>query len=103
MNHTDFLSKPYIIVFLTLKKKGYLKFDINENDKREKIISFTDSGIQYCSSTLSSLFEIEEYICRNIEQDKLIQAIETRKLFNTLFEKEMEREIKDERNRKNSL
>lgn len=76
------------------EKRGYIKSKINESDKREKIISFTDLGNEYCQSTLSPLFEIEEYICRNIDQTKFIQATETRKLFNTLFEREMERSQK---------
>lgn len=72
-------------------KKGYLKFEINQNDKRKKIISFTELGDEYCQSKLSPLFQIEEYICTNIDQTKFIQATETRKLFNTLFERELER------------
>lgn len=77
------------------EKRGYIKSEINESDKREKIISFTELGDEYCQSILSPLFQIEEYICRNIDQVKFIQATETRKLFNTLFEKEMERSQKE--------
>ncbi len=78
-----------------LEKRGYIRSEINESDKREKMLSFTGPGDRYCQSTLSPLFEIEEYICRNIDQDRFIQATETRRLFNTLFEKEMERSQKE--------
>lgn len=71
-----------------------IKLETSKKDKREKVIVLTDLGNKYCQNILSPLFEIEEYICRNISSDKFIQAIETRKLFNTLFEKEMERTLK---------
>lgn len=76
-------------------KEKYIRLEASQKDKREKVIVLTDTGNQYCQNILSSLFEIEEYICRNISADKFSQAIETRKLFNTLFEKEMERSLKE--------
>lgn len=76
-----------------LEKKGYLQLAPGKKDKREKTVAFTSQGEQTCLKTLSSLFEIEAYICRNISQEKMMQAIETRALYNTLFEKGMERSL----------
>lgn len=77
------------------EKERYVRLEASKKDKREKVIVFTELGTQYCQNLLSPLYKIEEYICRNISADRFIQAVETRKLFNTLFEKEMERTLKE--------
>ena len=76
-----------------LESNKYVQLVTNAKDKREKNIVFTKSGRDFANDTLTPLFKIEEAICRNIASKDFIQAIETRELFNTLFEKEMEKEI----------
>lgn len=73
------------------EKDNYIKLTASEQDRREKHIELTRAGELYCQNTLSSLYEIEDYISRNISPERFRQAAETRRLFNTLFEKEMER------------
>ena len=73
-------------------KLNYVRLEANENDKRVKKVILTKIGENFSQILLAPLFRIEEYICRNINSDKLAQAIETRELFNTIFEKEMEKE-----------
>lgn len=75
-----------------LKSEDYLRLETNKQDKREKSIFLTDKGERFAKELLTPLFEIEAYICRNISPDKFNQAIETRELFNALFEKAMRRE-----------
>lgn len=75
-----------------LKDKNYVLLQANPQDKREKIVTLTEPGILFSKDKLDSLFRIEEFICRNISSENFVQAIETRELFNTLFEKEMERD-----------
>lgn len=75
------------------ESKNYLRLEPNKHDKREKDIILTEKGTSFAQNLLEPLFKIESYICRNISSDKFIQAIETRELFNMLFEKAMEKEI----------
>lgn len=72
--------------------ENYLTLATSKQDKREKSISLTEKGERFAQSILTPLLEIESYICRNISSDKFKQAIETRELFNTLFEKAMKKE-----------
>ena len=74
------------------ENENYLRLEASRQDKREKSIFLTEKGESLARSILTPLFEIEAYICRNISSDKFIQAIETRELFNTLFEKAMKKE-----------
>lgn len=75
-----------------LQSENYLRLETSKHDKREKSIFLTEKGESFAQTILTPLFEIESYICRNISSDKFIQAIETRELFNTLFEKAMKKE-----------
>lgn len=74
------------------ENEHYLRLETSKQDKREKSVFLTEKGESFARSILIPLFEIEAYICRNISADKFIQAIETRDLFNTLFEKAMKKE-----------
>lgn len=74
------------------EQESYLRLETSKQDKREKSIFLTEKGERFARSLLIPLFEIEAYICRNISSEKFIQAIETRELFNTLFEKAMKKE-----------
>lgn len=75
-----------------MEGKGYIRLEKSREDGREKKVLLTDAGEEFARNMLAPLFHIEDYICRNISSDKLTQAIETRELFNTLFEKAMEKE-----------
>lgn len=75
-----------------LEEESYIRLEAGNHDKREKSIILTEKGKCFAQNILEPLFEIEAYICRNISPDKFIQAIETRELFNTLFEKAMNKE-----------
>lgn len=74
------------------ENESYLRLETSKQDKREKSIFLTEKGESFARNILTPLFEIEAYICRNISADKFMQAIETRELFNTLFEKAMKKE-----------
>lgn len=82
---------------LQFERDNYIQLEASKHDKRKKNVILTEAGKDYAQNTLSSLFEIEEYICRNISSDKFVQAIETRELFNMLFEKRM-KEFNQEEN-----
>ena len=74
------------------ENEKYLRLEAGKYDKREKRVILTEEGEHFAKNLLDPLFEIEAYLCRNISPDKFIQAIETRELFNTLFEKAVKKE-----------
>lgn len=74
------------------ESQNHLRLEASIHDKREKRIILTEKGERHALNLLKPLFEIEAYISRNINSDQFVQAIETRELFNTLFEKAMKRE-----------
>lgn len=74
------------------KDQEYLKLETCKQDKREKSITLTEKGEGFAANILNPLLEIEAYIGRNISSEKFAQAIETRELFNTLFEQAMKKE-----------
>lgn len=74
------------------EKEDYLRLEAGKQDKREKSVILTEKGNCHAENILKPLFEIESYICRNISPRQLTQAIETRELFNTLFENAMKKE-----------
>ena len=54
-------------------------------------------GSEYTERALGPLFDSEERVCRNIDEERFLRMTETMDLFNLLFEKEMERDLqKDE-------
>lgn len=83
-------------VVQNLRKQGYVVLQKSGRDGREKIVELTREGEIYCNDLLKPLFDIEERVCGNIEEERFIQAIETEELFNLLFERELEKELKKE-------
>ena len=75
-----------------LSERNYIELAVKKEDRREKKILFTEEGYKYANEKLESLFEIEKYISEIISNEQFIQAIETRKLFNILFEKKLKEE-----------
>lgn len=74
-----------------LKNENSIILKPSEKDKREKFVVFTEKGRTEAEKKLASLFAIEERVCKNIESKRFREMIETIKLFNTLFEKELEK------------
>ena len=84
-------------VVRSLKERGYITLQPGEKDRREKIMTLTAEGSEYTERALGPLFDIEERVCRNIDEERFLGMTETMELFNLLFEKEMERDLqKDE-------
>ena len=79
-----------------LKEKGYITMENGVDDRREKMICFTEAGEAYVRDILSPLYELEAWIYHMIGRERTQQMIETAELFNILFEKKL-RELDEKR------
>lgn len=83
-------------VVRSLDQRGYVQFTPGKADKREKIVSLTDSGRAYAAPLLQPLLNAEDKIYRIIGEERLRTMAETLELFNLLFERELSGGLQDE-------
>lgn len=82
------LSKQTVnSVIRGLKEKNYVMSKVCENDKRERALTLNEQGNEYASKIISPVLKAETQVYNIIGKERLIQANETMKLFNILFEK----------------
>lgn len=62
-------------ILLELEKSGYLKIETNAENKRERLISFTESGNCFSESILSRLYEMEERAMAQLSPEQRKQLI----------------------------
>ncbi len=79
-------------VIKSLTHKGYITISPRQGDRREKQLILTESGLAYSRDLLAPLYEMENTVFRLMGGDKVQQMIDGITLFNTVFEKEIERE-----------
>ncbi len=63
------------------------------NDRREKQVSLTEKGIAYSQELLTPLKELEQRVLSIMGNDRVKQMVDDISLYNTIFEKEMEKRI----------
>lgn len=80
-------------VIRSLKKDGYVELAPGMEDRREKQIILTEKGAAYCRELITPLRELEHRVLRIMGSERVQQMIDNIALFNTLFEKEMGREV----------
>ena len=83
-------------VIRNLKEKGYITMENGVDDRREKMIYFTEEGEVYVKAILTPLYELESWVYHMIGRERTQQMIETAELFNILFEKKL-RELDERR------
>lgn len=83
-------------VVRSLDKRGFVLLTAGKTDRREKIVSLTDSGKAYARPLLEPLRNAEDKIYRMIGEDRLRVMAETLELFNLLFERELNGGFRDE-------
>ncbi len=74
-------------VIRSLKDKDYVISKVCENDKRERTLTLNERGYGYAKKIISPVIKAETEVYNMIGKERLIQANETMKLFNILFEK----------------
>lgn len=81
-------------VIRNLKQNDYILLEVCKEDKRERSVILTEKGKEYAIRITKPVFDAENKVYKIIGNERLIQANETMKLFNLLFEKEIEGNLK---------
>lgn len=79
-------------VIKSLTHEGYITLSPGQEDRREKQLALTESGLAYSRKLLTPLYEMENAVFHLMGNDRVQQMVDEITLFNTIFEKEMERE-----------
>lgn len=77
-------------ILLDFEKKGYIEVTANEENKRERLIEFTESGKIYASSVLEKLYQMEENAMYKLGEEKRKQLIESNTKYCELLKEEIE-------------
>lgn len=83
-------------VVKSLDQRGYVQLTAGKTDRREKIVSLTDSGQEYAKDILRPLKNTEDKIYRMIGEERLQAMTDTLDLYNLLFERELNGGFQDE-------
>ena len=81
-------------VIRSLKREGLVVLSPGREDRREKQVSLTEKGLAYSREVLAPLQELERTVLTRMGSHRAEQMINDITLFNTVFEKEMEKRLK---------
>ena len=76
-------------VIKALSQRELVQLVSSKADKREKIITLTESGKKYAQSIVTPLRKAEDKVYKNIGAEKLRAMYEVEELINLLLEKEV--------------
>lgn len=79
-------------VIRSLKKEDFVALIPESADKREKRAVLTEKGMHYAKDLLTPLFQLEDRVFENIQQERLEEMMNTIQLFIILFKKELEQD-----------
>lgn len=91
--YTGLTKQTVNSVIRSLKEEGYIELTPGRKDRREKQITLTDKGIAYSRGLLTPLRELERRVYQIMGSSRVQQMVDNIALFNTVFEKEMEKEM----------
>lgn len=74
------------------ERRGYILFEKDEKDKRNKLIKLTESGLLYIENTLTPLFEIENKVLDRMDDNMKKMMIESNNLFFRYLREEMRKD-----------
>lgn len=77
-------------ILLDFEKKGYITITANAENKRERLIAFTESGKIFASSVLDKLYQMEENAMDKLGEKKRKQLIESNTNYYELLKEEIE-------------
>lgn len=72
------------------EKQGYITITANAENKRERLISFTEEGKIFAASVLQKLHKMEENAMLELGEEKRQQLIDCNTAFYELLKKEIE-------------
>lgn len=73
-----------------LEKKGFITISDNAENKRERLVQFTESGEVYALSVLRQLHEMEENAMRNLGSEQREQLITSNTKYYELLKEEIQ-------------
>lgn len=77
-------------ILLDFEKRGYITITANAENKRERLIAFTESGEVFASSILDKLHQMEERAMYKLGEEKRKQLIECNTKYYELLKEEVE-------------
>lgn len=77
-------------ILLDFEKKGYLKTETNLENRRERLISFTEEGAAFSQSVLSGLHRMESRAMQQLGEERSQQLIDCTMGYCNLLRKEIE-------------
>lgn len=84
------LSKQTVnTVIRALRDEGYVTLSAGSVDRREKHVRLTDEGAAYAKELLTPLYKLESTVVEMIGAERIREMMNTIKLYNTVFEKEV--------------
>lgn len=92
-NRTGLTKQTVNSVIRSLKEDGYVELTPCLEDRREKQIALTERGIAYSSRLITPLRDLEHRAFQIMGSDRVQQMIDNITLFNTVLEKEMEKDM----------
>lgn len=93
-DYTGLTKQTVNTVIRSLKNNGYVILTPSEGDRREKQIKLTEKGLAYSKELLTPLYALENKVFNIMGSDRASQMTDAIMLFNTIFEKEMDKNIK---------
>ena len=77
-------------ILLNFEKKGYITITASTENKRERLIAFTESGERFAASILDKLHQMEENAMCKLGEEKRKQLIESNTKYYELLKEEIE-------------
>lgn len=77
-------------ILLDFEKKGYITMTANQENKREKLITFTENGEIFASSILEQLHKMEENAMKKLGEEYRNQLIACNTKYYELLREEIE-------------
>lgn len=72
------------------EKMGYIRITSNAENKREKLIAFTEEGRIFASAVLDGLHQMEENAMLKLGEERRVQLIESNTEYYELLKEEIE-------------
>lgn len=76
-------------ILLDFEKKGYICISLNHNNKRERFVTFTESGKKFAKSILEPLYDMEEKAMEKLGAQRRNQLIDCNTAYYNLLKEEI--------------
>ena len=96
-DYTGLSKQTVSTVMRALKAEGLVSLQAGESDHREKKVCLTQKGTLYAAEVLSPLHTLERRVFDIMGAERMKQMTDAIRLFNLVFEKEMETQANEHR------